>query len=223
MVHDGVARAGGPVTGRPQEPAPEQSTAVTCPSAMDRTAVQVHVRGAPSAPALVLRPWRLSDAPDVVAIHQDEELRRWITSAVDDEAGAVRWVGEQQRGWEAGERFAFAVVEASVQDLVGHVVLKRPVPHGQSAVVGYWTAGHARGRGVAPRALQALTDWAFTTFADDGLARLELLQQADNTASCRVARTCGYAFVALLPAAAPSHPRGGHLHVRLARASGTRA
>ncbi|WP_030612006.1 GNAT family N-acetyltransferase [Streptomyces fulvoviolaceus] len=182
---------------------------------MARTAVQLHVHATTLAPGLVLRPWRLSDAPDVVAIHQDEVLRQWIRSAVDDEAGAVRWVREQQRGWEAGDRYAFAVVEAGDQELVGHVVLKRPVPHGPTAEVAYWIAAHARGRGVAPRALQALTDWAFTTFADDGPARLELLHQADNTASCRVAQKCGYAFAALLPAVPPSHPREGHLHVRL--------
>ena len=71
---------------------------------------------------------------------------------------------------------------------------------------------------MAPRALLALTDWAFTTFAGDGPARLELLHQADNTASCRVAQKCGYAFAELLPATPPSYPREGHLHVRLPHA-----
>jgi RimJ/RimL family protein N-acetyltransferase len=99
--------------------------------------------------------------------------------------------------------------------LVGHVVLKRPAPGSPSAEVGYWTAAHARGRGVAPRALQALTDWAFTAFADDGLERLELLHQVDNTASCRVAQKCRYELSALLPAAPPDFPLDGHLHTRL--------
>lgn len=97
---------------------------------------------------------------------------------------------------------------------VGHVVLKRPAPGAPSAAVGYWTVARARGRGVAPRALRALTDWAFATFADDGLARLELLHQVDNTASCAVAHKCRYELTALLPAKPPAFPLDGHVHAR---------
>lgn len=95
------------------------------------------------------------------------------------------------------------------------MVLKRPTPGGPSAEVGYWTAGHARGRAVASRALEALTSWAFGTFAEDGLVRLELLHSEDNTASCRVARKCGYPLTARLPAVPPHFPLDGHLHTRL--------
>jgi RimJ/RimL family protein N-acetyltransferase len=62
--------------------------------------------------------------------------------------------------------------------------------------------------------LEALTGWAFTAFADDGLERLELLHQVDNTASCRVARTCRYELTGLLPAAPPAFPLAGHVHAR---------
>ena len=137
------------MTERPQGLTPGQSTAVTYARAMDRTAVQLQVHAMTSAPALVLRPWHLADVPALVGVHQGDVLRRWISSPVDDEAGAVRWVGERQRGWEAGDCFSFAVVEAGDQEtggrLLGHAVLKRPVPDGPSAEVGYWTAAHARG------------------------------------------------------------------------------
>jgi GNAT superfamily N-acetyltransferase len=75
-------------------------------------------------------------------------------------------------------------------------------------------AAHARGRGIAPRALRALTEWAFATFTGDGLARLELLHQVDNAASCRVAQKSGYELATLLPAAPPAFPLSGHVHVR---------
>ncbi|KAK1183745.1 GNAT family N-acetyltransferase [Streptomyces sp. NBS 14/10] len=171
-----------------------------------------------SAPALVLRPWGPADAADLVEVYRDDVLRRWTSSAVDDEAGAARWIQEQQRGWETGDRFAFAVVEArtaaSEGRLAGDAVLKNVTSGVPSAEVGYWTAAHARGRGVAPRALRALTDWAFATFAADGLTRLELLHQVDNAASCRVAQKSGYGLATLLPAAPPAFPRDGHLHIR---------
>ncbi|MER6045747.1 GNAT family N-acetyltransferase [Streptomyces sp. NPDC001856] len=168
----------------------------------------------PPPPALVLRPWRPADTADLIDIHRDPVLRRWGSGDVRDEASAARWVRAQREGWTSGRRFAFAVLEARSGGgegaLVGNVVLK--ASGGPSAEVGYWTAAHARGRGVAPRALTALTDWAFT--AVGGLTRLELLHQSDNTASCRVAEKTGYVLDAVLPAAPPDYPQPGHLHVR---------
>ncbi|MFH8340036.1 GNAT family N-acetyltransferase [Streptomyces sp. AM6-12] len=187
-------------------------------------------RPAPSsgpAPALLLRPWWPEDAAGLVAVYRDAALRRWTSGAVDDEAGARRWIEAQRHGWETGERCAFAVVEEPgasssgrqppvVGRVVGHVVLKGLDATGSfgRAEVGYWTAAHARGRGVASRALEALAGWAFTAFAGAGLQRLELLHQSDNTASCRVARKCRFDPVGVVSAAPPAFPLDGHLHAR---------
>ncbi|MBM0237448.1 GNAT family N-acetyltransferase [Micromonospora sp. ATA32] len=97
--------------------------------------------------------------------------------------------------------------------------LKEVVPGRPAAEVGYWTAAPARGRGVAPRALEAVTGWAFTRFAAAGLTRLELLHQVDNPASCRVAEKAGYRFEEVLPAR-PPFPRDGHRHVRSSSPAG---
>ncbi|MFE1307925.1 GNAT family N-acetyltransferase [Streptomyces sp. NPDC058755] len=178
---------------------------------------RLEVAATPSGPALLLRPWCPGDAAALVEAYRDAALRRWTSGVVEDEAGAARWIGEQARGWEEGRRFAFAVVESGpgTERVLGHVVLKfAEAPGASAAEVGYWTAAPARGRGVAPRALHALTDWAFAAFGGDGLTRLELLHQADNAASCRVAQKCGYALARLLPAAPPAFPLDGHVHVR---------
>ena len=98
--------------------------------------------------------------------------------------------------------------------LVIAAVLKGAVAGAASAEVGYWTAAHARGRGVASRSLEAMTRWAFDTFGGDGLQRLDLLHQADNVGSCGVARKAGYAFDRILPASPPAFPLDGHLHAR---------
>ncbi|MGI5451917.1 GNAT family N-acetyltransferase [Streptomyces sp. CA-249302] len=149
---------------------------------------------------------------------RSDALRRWTTATVADEARAAQWIAVQQEGWEAGRRFAYAVVEAQSADprgrLAGHMVLKIVKPGTGSAEVGYWTAAHARGRGVAPRALEALTEWAFTGFPGETLTRLELLHQVDNAASCRVAQKSGYQLAAILPAAPPAYPDAGHVHIR---------
>ena len=173
----------------------------------------------PSAPALVLRPWCMEDVAALTEAHRDPTLRRWTSSAVENEADATRWVQTQERGWAAGTRFGFAVFEAEPDSahgqLVGNVVLKEVALIKPSAEVGYWTAAHARGRGVASRSLEALTGWAFDTLGTAGLKRLELLHQVDNLASCRVARKSRYSLDTVLPAAPPAYPLDGHLHTRL--------
>ncbi|MEV5733822.1 GNAT family N-acetyltransferase [Streptomyces sp. NPDC052292] len=180
--------------------------------------VILHAGATPSAPALVLRPWCAGDADALVDVFRDPVLRRWTSAAVENEADAMRWIQGQERGWAAGDRFGFAILEAQPDPtnsrLAGHVVLKEVTPGRPSAEVGYWTAAHARGRGVAPRALETLTDWAFGTWGAGALEQLELLHQVDNPASCRVADKSRYLLDTVLPAAPPSFPREGHRHIR---------
>ncbi|MDX2592012.1 GNAT family N-acetyltransferase [Streptomyces sp. WI03-4A] len=180
--------------------------------------VILHADATPSAPALVLRPWCTEDAAALVEVSRDPALRRWTSLAVENEADALRWVRGQERGWAAGDRFSFAVVEKQpgLPDgrLMGHVVLKEVALGKPSAEVGYWTAAHARGRGVAPRALQALTTWAFDGLRAGTLEHLELLHQAGNAASCRVADKSRYLLDTVLPATPPAFPGQGHRHIR---------
>ncbi|MCA2205173.1 GNAT family N-acetyltransferase [Streptomyces sp. SMS_SU21] len=180
--------------------------------------VTLHAPPTPSAPALVLRPWSTEDIPALVEVFRDPAMRHWTSAAIENEADASRWIQGQQRGWAAGDRFGFAVLEQQPRSprahLVGNVVLKEVAPGKPSAEVGYWTAAHARGRSVAPRALEALTDWAFDASAPGSLQRLELLHQLDNTASCRVADKSRYRLEGVLPATPPAFPLEGHLHIR---------
>ncbi|WP_406210900.1 GNAT family N-acetyltransferase [Kitasatospora sp. NBC_01560] len=171
----------------------------------------------PVAEGLLLRPFRAEDAPALIEIYRDATLRRFTRTAVTGPEEAAHWLAVQEQGWATGERYSFAVLEPrgpGPAELVANVVLKRPSPAGASAEVGYWTAAPARGRGVAPRALEALTRWAFEAFGADGPVRLELLHQVDNAASCRVAEKAGYRFEAVLSALPPEYPLDGHLHLR---------
>lgn len=171
----------------------------------------------PTAPALILRPWSTEDVAAVVEAFEDPGVRRGSSAPIDNEADGLRWLRMQERGWAAGDRFGFAVVDVPGDDalprVVGNVGLREVASGKPSAEVGYWTVPWARGQGVAPRALEALTTWALDTFRADGLERLELLHQLDNPASCRVAEKCGYGFDSLMPSAPPLYPLDGHVHV----------
>ncbi|MER7892707.1 GNAT family N-acetyltransferase [Micromonospora sp. NPDC094482] len=175
-----------------------------------------------SAPELILRAWRDDDRDALLAAYQDPVLRRWTRLPVTTTVEADRWLARMRQGWRDGDQLSFAVLEPDPgigERLVANVVLKRVTQGRPDAEVGYWTAAPARGRGVAGRALDAVSRWAFARFADAGLRRLELLHQVDNPASCRVAEKTGFRFQEVLPAQ-PPFPRDGHRHVRRADADG---
>jgi RimJ/RimL family protein N-acetyltransferase len=168
------------------------------------------------APALVLGPWADGDVQPLIEVCRDRAMRRWTSLSVTTAEEAEQWMAVQRHGWKTGKRLSFAVHEdpsgTGEGPLVAHVVLKRSGPP-ESAEVGYWTAAHARGRGVAPRAVEVVSGWAFDAFAAEGLERLELLHQVDNLASCRVAEKARYRFHRILPAQ-PPFAQDGHVHVR---------
>lgn len=176
----------------------------------------LHAPATATLPELLLRPWRDDDADALIAAYRDPVLLRWTRAPVTTTAEARRFLAAAHRDWDDGHRFCFAVLEPRPvgETLVAQVVLKNVTEGGEDAEVGYWTAAPARGRGVAPHALSAVTDWAFARFA--GLRRLDLLHQIDNPASCRVAEKAGYVFQEVLPAR-PPFPRDGHRHARWAR------
>jgi RimJ/RimL family protein N-acetyltransferase len=157
----------------------------------------------------LLRPWRDEDAPALIAAAGDAELQRWTTVRVPDTPAALQWLSVQHTGWSNGTRYSFAVLDEREQ-LLGNVALKRPGAFGETEV-GYWTAEHARGRGVASQAVEALSRWAFETFPE--VQRLALLHQVGNLASCRVALKSGFPYERTLPAQGP-YPQDGHLHAR---------
>ncbi|MGP3965856.1 GNAT family N-acetyltransferase, partial [Nonomuraea sp. 3N208] len=181
--------------------------------------VTLSVEPTASAPGLRLRPWRGEDATALVTAHRDPLLRRWLTTSLVSEVDAFRWIDDQNEAWTAGVRFSFAILECDgdtgeADQPVGHVVVKRGVDLADaSAEVGYWTSAEVRGRGIAPRALEAVSRWALGSQCVMPLTRLDLLHAVDNHASCRVAEKW-YVLRSVLPALPPDFPTEGHLHVR---------
>jgi RimJ/RimL family protein N-acetyltransferase len=171
---------------------------------------------------LTLRPWTDDDIEPLIEAYRDPLLRRWTRIPVTDAHEAREWLDLQKRGLDTAERISFAVDETRPEPvgcrLLANVVLKLDARDRSRAEVGFWTAAPGRGRGIAPRAVGLLTTWAFDTFNNAGLDRLELLHDVRNPASCRVAEKAGYEFDRVLFAPGPSTERG-HLHVRRAAVS----
>ncbi|MFC9331949.1 GNAT family N-acetyltransferase [Kitasatospora sp. NPDC057015] len=96
--------------------------------------VVLQVAATSASPALLLRPWRIEDVAALVEVSRDPASRQWASSVADNDTDGARWVQAQQRGWAAGNRFGFAVLEeqpGSVRgQLVGSAVL-RDVTYGK--------------------------------------------------------------------------------------------
>jgi RimJ/RimL family protein N-acetyltransferase len=168
---------------------------------------------APTAPDLLLRPWHEEDAPAVLAALADPAIVRWNGQGVTDLDRAARWI-RHRADRSDGTHVSLAVADPVDGTLLGGVSLHRI--HAGNAAIGYWTAAPARGRGVAPRAVTALTGWGFAAL---DLHRVELYHAVANAPSCRVAGRAGYRLEGVLREShryGDGHRHDEHLHARLA-------
>lgn len=167
---------------------------------------------------LRLRAWEPGDAEAVLRGLTDPEFLRWNPALRDivDLSDARDWIARRREAWHSGTSAHYAVEEGGVA--VGHVGLDMIELAVGRAKVGYWVVPEARGRGVASRALELCTRWAFDEL---GLHRLALGHAVGHTASCRVAERCGYPAEGVLRGELPVNGAPGrfhdvHLHARLA-------
>jgi RimJ/RimL family protein N-acetyltransferase len=205
---------------------------------------ELYVPTATGRPALMLRPWRRADIPALATEMSHDYLLGGMWSGLEerpfqcrgtrqgrrpdpagDEREAARWLASQDRGWRDGDRLCFAVHapdEAGAWVLAGNVGLKNRDETGrigarETAEIGYWTAVASRGRGIAPAAVIAATDWAFEEFAGSSLRQIMLVHDVSNLACCRVAQKARYLFRELSPANPPHWLADGHIHMRQER------
>jgi RimJ/RimL family protein N-acetyltransferase len=136
---------------------------------------------------IVLRTWRIDDAPAVAAACQDPEIPRWIPFVPSPytEEDARAYVQDCIDAPE--QRHPFAIADPVDDCVLGSIDMG--VNAMQTGHVGYWIASEARGRGVCTAALRALARWALE---DLGLGRVELLTDPDNIGSQRVAEKVGF-------------------------------
>lgn len=138
--------------------------------------------------SVLLRPWRQADAVALSAAYRDStDLERQLSPDAVTAAGAERII-RTDLGWDPQTACNLAVVWNGTA--VGNAGISSiDLRHG-TAWTYYWLAGQARGRGLAARAVATLAHWAF---GEMQLHRLELGHRTNNPASCRVARSAGFA------------------------------
>ncbi|AUY48081.1 GNAT family protein [Streptomyces sp. CB01881] len=171
---------------------------------------------------VVLCPWgRKTDVrdgavPALIAAAADPAIALWNPLRTTDEASAGAYLDRCDAGWESGNSAAFAILDGADRTLLGNTALRWVNREDGLAMIGYWLAPAARGRGAATRAVRAVTSWGIATAET---RRIEIAHAAGNDASCRVAERCGFPYEGTLRASylfGDGKYHDEHLHARLA-------
>lgn len=140
---------------------------------------------------VTIRPLALHDAPAVYAAVDGSrpELARWMpwyqpTYAPND---AAEWVMRSCAQHEAESSYHFAICDDSAH-LIGVISLEGVDTRTGLAMLGYWVATPATGRGAATAAIGQVMAWAA---AHTAIRRVWALIAPDNAASRRVAEANG--------------------------------
>jgi RimJ/RimL family protein N-acetyltransferase len=144
--------------------------------------------------AVLLRAWRPDDAAAIAPVLTDPEVAKWSHIA---ELGPERWIAEQRQGTR-GPSMAVCGPE---DEVLGKVALRLPGKASPAtacaairasdhpvAELSYWVLAHARGRGVATAAAQAMLDVAR---GRRDIRSVVLDIEVDNIASIHVAERVG--------------------------------
>lgn len=145
---------------------------------------------------VTLRPWTPADAGWVYTVCQDPAVQRWTRIPVPySRSDAEEFVGSfAPDEWRRGTGAHFAVVADDGRGL-GACGLHDIDADNRVAEAGYYVAPEARGRRIAPRALELVTGWALS---EGGFVRVELHIDPDNAASRRTAVHAGFALEGIL-------------------------
>jgi [ribosomal protein S5]-alanine N-acetyltransferase len=136
---------------------------------------------------LLLRPFLDGDIAAVCAAFADPDIQHWHSFRIDSDDEAMAWIEQRRAAWREETGVEWAIVDESGA-VVGRVGLHLDVQRG-NAEIAYWLLPHTRGRGVATRAVGAVTSWTHEWL---GLPRILLQHSTQNTASCGVAMRSGY-------------------------------
>ena len=131
------------------------------------------------------------DALHAAVVESKEEVGRWMAwcHPVYSLEEAADWIAICERGWadEHGDR-EFGIFDARTGRLLGCIGANQFNFVHHFANVGYWVRTSSARQGVATAAARLIARYGFDVL---GLARIEIVAQVPNVASCRVAEKLG--------------------------------
>ena len=146
---------------------------------------------------ILLRPFLLDDAPRLYCAVREslKELKPWMVWATDlySERTAREYISIAQARWGEGTFYAFAVLRG--EELLGACTLSSIHTVYRFCNLGYWVRTSCHGQGIAGRAANLATRFAFEQL---GLIRVEIVIALDNQASLRVAEKIGAHYEGIL-------------------------
>lgn len=134
---------------------------------------------------LYLRPMTMHDVDDLVALHADPEVSRYMRAF--DREEAVQRLRRDDADWREYGHGLFAMLAGDRSGFLGRVALKY-WPQFDEAEVGWVLRRDAWGHGYATEAARACAAWGFKKFA---YPYLTAMVRADNARSIRVAERLG--------------------------------
>jgi RimJ/RimL family protein N-acetyltransferase len=157
------------------------------------------------AGVVVLRRHRVDDAPALVeAINSSlEHLQPWMpwANAPATIASSTAFLTDAVTRFETGAEFGYLLLDPTERHIVGGAGLHaRRGP--DTREIGYWVHVDWTRRGIAASAARALAEVAF---GFDGVERVEIRCDVDNTASAAVPRSLGWELTGIV-ARAPDAP-----------------
>lgn len=129
---------------------------------------------------LVVRRWRDSDLPDLVAVYGDAEAMKWVGDGRPiTEEECREWLVVTRRNYEKRGYGMFAVEFRSVPGVIGFCGIVHPGGQ-EEAEVKYAYLRRVWGQGIASEALRALISYGARTH---GLVRMIATTAPENKAS----------------------------------------
>jgi RimJ/RimL family protein N-acetyltransferase len=132
----------------------------------------------------------------MTAALNDPEIVRWTrVPSPYTRTDAEDFLRLMEEARLAGTELALAIVGAGDDELLGSISMRPVSREHRRGELGYLDFAHARGRGVATRAVRLLARYGYDQL---DLERIEILAHPENLASQRVAEKAGFTREGLL-------------------------
>ena len=145
-----------------------------------------------TTPRILLRPFALTDAPDVHRLAGERAVASTTQNIPHpyEEGMAEQWIGTHQEHYEHGSQVTLAIVLRADNALMGGIGLRLNPPH-SNAELGYWLGVPYWNHGYGTEAARAMVAYGFETL---GLHRIHASHMTRNPASGRIMQKIGMTY-----------------------------